>query len=250
MSHKILILTTLLLTLGCNSYKSKLSDQETNVMPESIDYAFVNAKVFQPYCIRCHSTAGGNEGDVNLETYASVLENIDAVREEAVEKREMPPKKAGGALSEFPHEVLRLWIDAGAPVSGQTHKPEASPTPSPTPETNPPANPPVEPAPGPVEEPVLPTWDDIYTKILSKKCIECHQAGKKAEDVPFTDRNYVIDPQNDIVTPGNPEQSTIIHALTREDKKRMPPPPPKSNYTVSPQEIEAIKTWIKNGAKD
>jgi uncharacterized membrane protein len=242
MNQKIMMFTILIFAMGCNSYKSKVAAEEAFVMPASIDYQFVQQKVFQPFCIRCHSAAGGNAGDVNLETYESVIFNLPTVRMEALEKKSMPRKKDGGPLPDIQQEVLRLWIESGASREG---KPE--PAPSPTPEPMPTPDPGPTPTPPP-EVLVQPTWDDISSKIITPKCIKCHSAGGHAEDIPLGDKTFVLDPQNDIVTVGQPEQSGIVIAITRTDKKQMPPV--KTGLTLSPSEIEAIKTWIQNGAKD
>jgi mono/diheme cytochrome c family protein len=231
--------------MGCNSYVSKLpAPQEIPIDAASIDYAFVNTKVFEPYCVRCHSDAGGNKGDVNLETYESVVSALTEIENVVFVERKMPPKRAGGPLSGYPLEVLKAWIEAGAPVVAG--KPQQKPPPTTTtPQPTPTPTPPVMPPPPIVVEP---TWADISSKIFQAKCVKCHSEGGKAEDDPLTDQSYVINPQNLILVPGKPEESAIIKAITREDNKRMPPA--KTGMTLSPQEIETIQTWILNGAKD
>lgn len=84
--------------------------------------------------------------------------------------------------------------------------------------------------------------------IFQSKCVSCHSPGNKAEDDPFQDKDYVADPKNQLVVPGHPEQSALMDRITRTDKKRMPPA--KNGPALSAQEIEAIQTWIFNGAKD
>lgn len=230
MALRILMITLLFLGVGCNSYKSKLISEDGSVMPASIDFNFVQARVFEPYCLKCHSVAGGNDGDVNLESYNNVLLNLEAIRQTTLIELSMPPKKAGGPLPEFPREVLRLWLEAGAPNrQEEAEKPTLPPPPAP-----------------PMD--VQPTWSDISEKIFIPKCIKCHSAGGKAEDSPLYDRSYVVDPENLLVTPGEPEYSEIMRSITREDKKRMPPA--KTGLSLSAQEIEAIRVWILNGAVD
>lgn len=227
MPHIILRVLAASLLLACNSYKSKLQrPSEGMVLPASIDYAFVNAKVFTPYCAECHSLAGGNKGGINLETYERVITNLSGFEESVFINQSMPPKKSGGPLGDYELQILRLWIAAGTPSS-------ASAPPSP-----------------PVNEPELmaATWKDIYEKILVPKCIGCHSPGEKAEDYPLTDRDYVIDPANLMIVPGQPEESELYYSITRQDKRIMPPP--KTGVQLSPQEIDAIRLWIFNGAKD
>lgn len=249
MVRRFLILIAALAVMACNSYKSKLQPQDGgNVTPASIDYAFVNAKVFEPHCVRCHSLAGGNKGDVNLETYENVIANLAHIETVSLVDISMPPKRAGGPLGAYEQGILKLWIQAGAPHDAATEPvptPAPAPSPAPAPELPPPAEPTPAPAPAPIVEP---TWDSIYANILEPKCVKCHQAGEKAEDYPLTDRAYVTDEANLLLKAGNPDESDIYTAITRQDKRTMPPP--KTGVTLSQQEKDAIRTWILNGAKD
>lgn len=229
--------------VGCNSYKAKIQNVDKGPLNvASINYQFVNAQVFEPHCVLCHGLAGGNKGDINLETYENVLANLTGIEEAVFIEESMPPKKAGGPLPAYEKSILRMWIDAGAPkeVAEVPQNPEPGPTPEPTPEVSP----------TPIAEPeiVAATWMDIYTKILEPKCISCHAVGEKAEDYPLKDKTYVADPDNLMVIPGDPENSEIYLSITRQDKRKMPPP--KTNVTLSTQEIDAIKNWILSGAKD
>lgn len=274
MAQKILILIAALVLAACNSYKSKLHPEDegdsNNVTSAAIDYAFVNAKIFQPKCVRCHSSAGGNKGDVNLEAYDSVVSHLADIKKAALVERSMPPKRAGGALPASDQNILKMWIDAGAPLNAEepgpaptpTATPEQKPTPSPTPEVSPtpvtgqpPAQPPTQPPQPPVVTPeptpfvvVDPTWDSISKNIFQPKCVKCHQAGEKAEDYALTDRAFVVDENNDILVAGDPDNSNLYKAITRTDKKMMPPA--RTGITLSDQEKDAIRVWILNGAKD
>lgn len=249
-----LVLIAALTVVACNSYKSKLQPQnEGNVLPAAIDYAFVNAKVFQPHCIRCHDMAGGNKGDVNLETYENVIANIDDIANSALVEKSMPPRRAGGPLGEYEQNVLKLWIDAGAPRdarSAPVETPTPEPTPVPTPSELPPPPAPPTGTPPPQPQPVIvePTWDSIYTNVFEPKCVKCHKAGEKAEDYPLTDRAYVTDAANLLLIPGNPDESDIYTSIMRTGKGMMPPA--KTGMTLSAQEKDAVRLWILNGAKD
>ena len=296
MKPQILILTAALSLVACNSYKSKIHNEDTGpITASAIDYQVVHDQIFAPYCLCCHSASGGNKGDVNLETYQNVIDNLDDIKTAVLVKQAMPPKRAGGPLASNLQQLLSTWINAGAPLDAGavtptptpapivTPTPVASPSPSVTPAldaspspslspspvvpsvspspspsssagdqtTQPPpvaTNPPTQPSPITIPGIVLPTWQDISDKIFNQKCIRCHSVGKKAEDDPLTDRDYVVDPKNQLVIAGHPEQSDLIKAITRQDSKRMPPA--KTGLTLSDQEINAIQTWILNGAKD
>ena len=241
------ILGALAMATGCNSYKSKLVSPADNVMPASISYPFVMEKVFQPHCARCHSDAGGNDGDLNFETYDNIIASIHEINYEALTQQTMPPKKAGGALPSFEQAILRTWIEAGAPKDEKA-QPEPMPSPDATPTPTPEPLPSVPPT--PVKEPVviLPVWTEIHDKIFVPKCIKCHSAGGKAEDVPLDSKEFVIDPVNSLVTAGQPDQSELFVSITKVGKGQMPPV--KSGIKLVAEEIDAIKTWILNGAKD
>lgn len=73
-----------------------------------IDWAYVSEKFFVPNCVRCH----GDAGDINLESYAAVKPNLDAIRAAVLVKKRMPPRKTLPAEST---DILKAWLDAGAP---------------------------------------------------------------------------------------------------------------------------------------
>ena len=76
------------------------------------NYDYVHKTIFRPYCIRCHSNAGGNVEDVNLETYNSVRSNLKKV-EKFVNRGYMPPS---GPLDFELISRLNKWISLGAPL--------------------------------------------------------------------------------------------------------------------------------------
>lgn len=77
--------------------------------PTATDFTLIKAQVFQPYCLRCHSAAGGNRGGINLETYASVKPLLTRIKS-AVNSGFMPPS---GPLPDATKKLLIDWIDAG-----------------------------------------------------------------------------------------------------------------------------------------
>jgi len=248
--QRSLLLLTFCLFLGCNSYKEKTAGPDEGPLNlSSIDFQFVSSKVLGPRCVRCHSLAGGDKGDVNLETYENVVAHLAEIEESVFREDSMPPRRAGGPLTAYEKNILRLWIDARAPEEnhGGESTPPSNPTPIPAPSPSPTPGVPLPP-PADSGEPVAPTWEAIYEKIFAPKCIRCHAEGEKAGDYPLQDKAFVSDPANLLVVPGDYENSEIYMSITRQDKRRMPPP--KTGLTLTSQEIEAIKIWILNGAKD
>ena len=87
-------------------------DNGNSVNPAAVNYAFVNANIFQPHCVSCHSNAGGNPGGVNLETYANVVTHLSDIRDQ-VNTNQMP--KGGPPLTDTQKTILNDWISLGAP---------------------------------------------------------------------------------------------------------------------------------------
>lgn len=79
--------------------------------PSGTNYQTVNSQVLQPYCLSCHSAAGGNRAGINLESYSNVLKNITAVKS-TINSGSMP---RGTTLSASQKKLILDWIAAGAP---------------------------------------------------------------------------------------------------------------------------------------
>lgn len=79
-------------------------------MPTLVRFADVNAAVFTPKCIRCHNDHR-TAGDVNLDGYDNVMQNLDDVKVEALDTLDMPPRKP---LTDNEQMWLRTWIEQGA----------------------------------------------------------------------------------------------------------------------------------------
>lgn len=109
-----------------------------------LDYKTIRAKVLEPYCFECHSNEGGNEGEVNMETYASTFVNISTIQNEIL-AGSMPKKRP--PLSPDIKQILLNWIDAGAPEFSDSTKDNNTKPPQPNPE-----NPPSDSGPKPCED--------------------------------------------------------------------------------------------------
>lgn len=87
----------------------------------SLDYQTIRTQIFQNHCFECHTQEAGNEGDVNLETYANTITNITNIKTE-IEAGSMPKRRP--PLSPENKQMLLDWIAAGAPEvanSGDTN---------------------------------------------------------------------------------------------------------------------------------
>ena len=96
-----------------------------------VDYAAIRTAVFSPYCIACHSAAGGDRGGINLETYANV-NSVLAQISDAVSSGFMP---LNSALPANAKAALLKWVAAGAPefISGNPSLGNDQPNPEPLP---------------------------------------------------------------------------------------------------------------------
>ncbi|WP_207396785.1 DUF1553 domain-containing protein [Bremerella alba] len=82
---------------------------------------------------------------------------------------------------------------------------------------------------------------------MSDRCFHCHgpDAQSRAADLRLDDADAAHDYA---IVPGEPESSEVFLRMTAHDpEERMPPP--DSNRSVSSEEIELIRRWIKQGAE-
>jgi len=227
----------LLLVSSCNFYYEKPGSQFLDpadlneVDLNKISWQEVQRYVFIPHCISCHSTFGN---------YQKVKRSLGWIQDEVITKRSMPPSDEA-PLSPERIEILKRWIESGAPeqalsTASPSASPSAIPLPSPTSE------------PSPIPQIVAPTYASIREQILVPKCLECHSPQGTAAKVPLSTLHDLIDSPLDLISKEEPDESTLIIAITRSDSKRMPPP--RTGPGLNPQEIEAIRTWIRKGASD
>jgi len=108
---------SLLLSLSsCNYTQSKsmpLDSVDSGLSSEQVDFEVVMQKVMAKNCLSCHSDAGGNRGQLNLETYQNVLQVVAEIKE-LVSDRSMPPRRST-PLTDEQIRLLVEWMDAGAP---------------------------------------------------------------------------------------------------------------------------------------
>lgn len=81
--------------------------------PTTFTYEMVNTAVIQPRCISCHSDAGGNRGEVNLETYENVAALAPDI-ESAILSGSMP-RPRNKPLTPEQKEMILKWISIGFP---------------------------------------------------------------------------------------------------------------------------------------
>lgn len=217
---KLGLLGLLLIFVGCNYRIDRTPDNSSVVndlaeKPNSLSYAVLKRYVFDPKCMSCHSG-----GAVNLSNYELVKGQISAIKKVAVQDLTMPPKIP---LSAAEIKILKTWIEIGAPENAK----DGTVIP---------------------EDPLLPNFQSIQTKILNTRCVACHSNGGSADHIPLTTYWEILDSPREIVIPGVSEESGIMIAITRDDDKRMPPP--DVGDALSEKEIRIIEKWIQEGAQE
>lgn len=214
----------ILLLAGCRYSRviglndNKLNEQMSLPKEEQLklSYSLLNQKVFQPKCVSCH----GNSGGVNLETYSDVVKVLPDIKRSVFITLTMPKQKI---LTDEEKRLLWNWIQLDGPMQAQ--------------------NPATEPL---LPEPVEATYESINKNILIPKCVTCHSEGNSGERILLT-RSELLDSPLELVLPGNPDESGLVIAVERADRKRMPPE--KDGYSaLKDDEKSAIRSWIELGA--
>lgn len=119
----LVILLLAALTCGCGSYHETYGDSDNGFSSggfTTLGFASITAMVFQPNrCLDCHSTPGGNQDGINLETYANVLPLIGKIQQQVVSGA--MPLPATGLPPARPAEkaMLNAWVENGAPETSQ-----------------------------------------------------------------------------------------------------------------------------------
>lgn len=93
----------------------------------------------------------------------------------------------------------------------------------------------------------------VYQTIIEPKCIGCHKAGGKAEDILFGTYEELMKAADDtgasLIVPGKPDESLFYTIMLASAKRRMPPK--KSEIPpVTDERLEVVKQWIANGAQE
>ncbi len=160
---KVLLFILFILSAGCNYNHIKGAERRgQNISEEKLiapDFMTVQMTVLGPKCLNCHANSSGNKGDTNLENYKNVRTLLNKVEYRTLELKDMPPKDK---LSERELQILRNWLDSGAPehqvADGEKPDPDL--------------------------EKGATNWDKVRVKIFEKKCSACHWAPASAGDAP------------------------------------------------------------------
>jgi len=211
-------LSAVLLLASCGNYlerKSTDGEQNQNLSKESLEFSLVQSKIFNARCVSCHQQYG---------TYSGVRRELDSIFL-AVQSDRMP--KTGGPLSDSLKQLLRAWVDAGAPeFAGKTSSPQ------------------------PVE--IQPVWASIYDHIVSSRCLVCHNPNGQAKFLDlstrqtiFSNRDRVFGDGKKLIDFDDPDQSYLIEVI--QDEAEPMPPIWSSIRRLNEDEVNVLKEWIKLG---
>ncbi len=198
-----------------DKFQARVSKQ----MIESSSYDQVYNAVLRPKCLQCHDSRSPN-----VASYDEVKSKLDKVKEAVFEKHSMPKNDT---LSDDQQMILAAWIVAGGPKEAMNGTIEPTPTPI----------------------PLAATFASIKANIFDIKCIKCHTTGGKANDIPFETKQQILDSADNIVVPGDPDNSPLVQVLLSNAHKPMPPT--QSSITpLTDEQIKVISDWITNGTPD
>lgn len=224
---------------GSNPPDTGSEDEEIppGIKPEEISYKLINAKVLAKHCVGCHSEAGGNKGDLNLENYKNVFEVKAEIRAE-VFNRTMPPKKFPKLkLNDTQVQFILDWIDFGAKEEAEVEPPAPPVTKPPTDEPPVVVVPPVVTEP-PISEPPSATepakiyFAEVFEKVIQTNCLKCHStAGGDKGDLNLETYQNIFDYKEDIASDVDSGQM-----------------PPRRGTALTSEQKTLILDWIKQGA--
>ncbi len=209
--------------------------------PNEMSYKNVLNQVLQAKCLNCHSEKGGNRGHLNLETYQSVFNNREQIREEVITKK--MPKKSQAPLTDEQIKLIVDWIDARTKEFATTEPPPTEETPEVVPPVIPPVEVPETPLTPPpdsigeppviIPEPTLPPVADpppveipstepvdlanmnyasVMKLVIEPKCLKCHNTGAKngIELVTYADLQFQKeDIKKDVESGEMPRKDTL-----------------------------------------
>lgn len=242
----------------------------------ALDFESLKTRILEPRCFDCHDS-GSSKGD--LSDYANVMrEYVTPGAPQASELFTMlkgqggdMPRKAA-QLPDDEVAAIRAWIEAGAPekiVAKPTEptSPAPAPEPEPVPEPGPQPNPQPEPNPVPAPEPlpvpnpqpapgpapIEPTYASV-SSVLAVKCVMCHSGATPKADLDVTTLDSMLkwtvedEPDSKFLAPGDSSKSLLYTIIRDEEMPRKKDIKAGKVLPVTPEELEAIKTWIDTGA--
>ncbi len=97
-----------------------------------------------------------------------------------------------------------------------------------------------------IEEAVV--YTDIIQPILEARCYSCHSSTKQKGKLRLDQPEFILKggEEGKVLSPGNPEQSSLIERLFLQDKDEDHMPPIEKPQP-GPQELALLHWWVKTG---
>ena len=248
---------------GREAKKVKKLDEDSK-KPRKLPY--FEAKVlpiFEAKCVSCH----GDEkmkGKLKLNNILGIMRRYDKIITPGHaddselyallvtdDLEEIMPPEGNQALTADEIKIIENWINAGASFSDVELKPMASPGPVKEAEVK--AEEKQEAVKAPIDLANM-TVDQrfVHEKIIpffEAKCTKCHGDEKDKGDVRLHTVEVIKATfEDELIVPGNPEDSWLYDSLITDDEDSLMPPPKEKNPATK-EEIAMIKKWIADGAK-
>ena len=204
--------------VSCN-YRLEKSEMGESVPPT---FASVQRFILLPKCAGCHTGSGSPKG-VDLSNYQAIFNSKQVVSKNpessplfiSVTQGSMP--KGMDRLRSNEIELLRRWIELGA-LEGEVE----------------------------VVPPPEPTYAWIKKYVFEVRCNNCHDGKHEKTKLDLRSYESMMAYEGEFmkaVEPGDPDFS-LIYRSTNEGIM-----PPRSDK-LSSETIQAISTWIAQGAKE
>lgn len=191
----------------------------------------IRTQVLAPRCFECHSSAGGNRGGINLETFGAVKPLAQAVAA-SVANDGMPLNRT--PLTSQQKALLNSWVAAGAPEKPIAQRPSTPVEPIDTPPPTvplPPTEPPTPTDPPPQDTPFSLDWATVNTLVIEPSCLGCHSEPSNRGGVNLESYKATFDEIKDV------EETIRDGSMPRRS-------------TLTPEQKKLILDWIEAGAPE
>lgn len=211
---------------NCSAVRSANGDSKSSRSLSEQDLLGKQAmEILSAKCLTCHNPDKPEGGIYDITDLNSLLyyrlvipgqpEISDIIR--VIKEGSMPP---GGSVSISDLAALNTWIQDGLlDDSGGVTLPGGSAQ-------------------------LEGKYASIKIRIINTKCLNCHSGGNPSGGVDLT--TYAGITAGGVAVAGNPNGSRIVQAITRPGNDFMP----RNGGRLSQAEIDAIRTWITDGAQN
>ncbi len=234
---KLILLALLFFISNCSYYinpqQQKSSEEDNSGFSENtvIDFKSIQS-VSLKVCLQCHN----GQTTPNLSNYTSLRSNLNLVWSQVLTNKMPPPAQGFQPLSDCQKNLLKTWIESGAPETGNqlvvdipTCRNGASPAPE-----------------NPLSQLPL-VYETFATQILQVKCLKCHNPQSDDYDAS----TILLFPYSELTAHRDllgtsAQNSKLIKILTANDDSLMPPAD-SNESRLNPEQINFVRRWLDAG---